>query len=112
MPDIELMERTLQYIKDHPEKHDQWLYVGGDDCESAMCFAGWAVFLSGRVTFQQWRNSNWVDTAAEVLGISHEEALVLFQPHNTLNQLEHMVKDVANGDMPRTARQLRAEGVE
>lgn len=40
----ELLERTMQWIKDHPEQHDQNTWV--NDCGTAACFAGWACLLN------------------------------------------------------------------
>jgi hypothetical protein len=53
---IELLEKTMQFINDHEDKHDQNVWFRLDDnrgkavtktCETAACFAGWACLLSG-----------------------------------------------------------------
>lgn len=47
MANVELLERVLTYIKDHPEDHRQKVWAEMSSCGTAMCFAGWAVALSG-----------------------------------------------------------------
>jgi hypothetical protein len=42
-PNAELLEQVMQYIEDHPEQWDQSDWV----CETAGCFAGNALLLSG-----------------------------------------------------------------
>lgn len=43
--DVELLERTMSFIEQHPELHDQedWF----NPCKTAYCFAGHAALLSG-----------------------------------------------------------------
>jgi len=42
MPNIELLNRTLNHIKTNPETWNQGLW-----CGTSQCFAGWAVTLAG-----------------------------------------------------------------
>lgn len=43
MANRELLLRTLEYIREHPEQHDQSNYMS--DCGTTFCFAGWATIL-------------------------------------------------------------------
>jgi hypothetical protein len=56
-PNAELAYRVLDYVKTHPEQHDQGTYVSsldtgnqpGPHCGTVACFAGWTCILSGDV---------------------------------------------------------------
>jgi hypothetical protein len=100
---VELLQQTMQYIKDHPEQHDQseyWDY----GCQTPSCFAGWALHFNG-VTWKEYvkRNKSTHIWASEVLGLTDDEAYVLFHDGNTRRMLELMTKDLVNGDelLPR-----------
>lgn len=41
----ELMERTMEYVRAHPEQHDQSYWIQLKKCGTTRCFAGWAVEL-------------------------------------------------------------------
>lgn len=45
MPNVNLLNRTLTHIRQHPDSWDQGRWV--NDCGTAFCFAGHAVNLSG-----------------------------------------------------------------
>lgn len=45
MPNVDLLQRTLTHIRQHPETWDQGMWV--NECGTAFCFAGHAVNLSG-----------------------------------------------------------------
>lgn len=73
----ELLERTLRAVEEHPERHDQdeWRYRPDcdregqrRDCQTVMCFAGWAAELAGGF---------WAD---EVMIPGVSEALLLAEP--------------------------------
>lgn len=101
MPNIELLEKTMQYIKDHPEQHNQELW-----CGTAQCFAGWAACLSGKYDLTKWQHGELAfldnyhpsDVGRHVLGLNYADARELFQATNTVNELELMVKDLCNGE--------------
>lgn len=112
---VALLEATLQQIKDHPDQHFQAVWAIKRDCGTAMCFAGWANHLSG------WQPVDWYTgvgfgeyarsqifakdgeeifaghLASRLLGLTTEEADILFHAENTVAMLERMVKDLANG---------------
>ncbi|GIE35940.1 hypothetical protein Ait01nite_089850 [Actinoplanes italicus] len=56
-PNAELAYNVLDYIRKHPEQHDQGTYVSrldtsnqpGPLCGTVACFAGWTCLLSGDV---------------------------------------------------------------
>lgn len=47
MANKELLLKTLQYIKDHPEEHDQNRWFKRTPCGTTACVAGTAAILSG-----------------------------------------------------------------
>jgi hypothetical protein len=94
---VELLQQTMQYIKDHSEQHDQQVFVGISGCGTVACFAGWAAILSGWSEQQVSSTRMWA-AGAQLLGISIVEAGILFNSQNTRSQLELMVKDLVNGD--------------
>lgn len=116
---VELLERVMQHIDDHPAQHDQEVWL--DECGTAACFAGWACLLSG------WQvgavdNSMTIPTATvfspdglqelgvgttarDLLGLTTDEAAQLFNSMNTRDELRLMVKDLVNGDQLRNVAQ-------
>lgn len=119
MPNIELLEKTMQYIEDHPEQHEQslWLSQATPGCATAACFAGWACLLDGyeAVAWERWYragidlisfnvrksdslvNSHPRELGQALLGLSDADAWVLFYGTNTLDQLKLMTKHLSNG---------------
>lgn len=120
---VELLERTMLHILDHPEKHDQSIWVS--ECGTAGCLAGWACLLSGwtvgfvdnilareKATVLSPHDGYayslpWV--AAELLGLTGDEAAALFHPENTIAELQLMVKDLVNGDELRDREDYLSE---
>lgn len=95
MPNVELLQRTMQYIKDHPDQHRQGMFI--DYCGTSACFAGWAGLFSG-MTADEIRKAQMYQKGAELLGIGAFDATTLFDADNTRPMLELMVKDLVNGD--------------
>lgn len=109
---IELLEQTMQYILDYPEKHDQRIWVQGvqedDSCGTTACFAGWACFLAGLKqeavsTDEDYfrfhgQRTHASDIAPKLLGLTTREADILFEATNSVEELQHMVKKLVNGE--------------
>lgn len=116
---VELLEQTMQVIKDTPELHRQGYWGTKTDCGTAMCFAGWAVTLEGWVfQFGDYEStdpnerslSSFVvkgddqigrhvpEVARALLGLENHEAETLFDAINTPEMLERMVKDLVNDE--------------
>ena len=99
---IELLEKTMQHLKDNPNSHEQTEWW----CGTTGCFFGWGLALAGL----QLDEDDWTvisggyfgmelpDAAAEVLGLDKREARILSGGSNTIPELELMVKDLINGD--------------
>lgn len=99
---IELLEKTMQYIKDHPEKHKQDVFIRDtNECGTAACFCGWAAMLSGYTARDIIRASHITQLGADLLGIEFAEACRMFRTSNSREMLELMVKDLVNGDEMR-----------
>lgn len=96
---IELLEKTMQHIKDDPTTWDQSTYW--NECGTPGCFAGWACHLAGYNRAQarmMGGDGNTSAFAAKLLGLNDCESFHLFNATNTLPELELMVKDLVNGD--------------
>ncbi|MGB3483983.1 MAG: hypothetical protein WBB07_17425 [Mycobacterium sp.] len=109
---VELLERTMQHIDDHPELHDQADWA--NSCGTAACFAGWSALLAFGTSVldgygfelpapfnDRLPNGNHPRMsiqAARLLGLTKAEAETLFDANNTRDMLRLMVKDLANGD--------------
>lgn len=110
---VELLEKTMQHIKDHPEMHDQSLWV--NSCGTTACFAGWALMFNGltakEVSAREAADSVQGD-AADALGLTTQESDVLFHSLNTRENLERMVKALVNGEdirhLATVSRNVRA----
>jgi hypothetical protein len=117
MANIPELERVLQYIKDHPEQHDQNIWAAKHGCKTTMCFAGTAVALSDQydlvwergaitgiyscaqaVDRETWEIVSVRGAAERILGLENRESSALFNWSRTRDDLELMVKNLANGD--------------
>lgn len=98
---VDLLNETMQFIKDNPERHDQ-----ANWCGTAQCFAGWAVALDGWNVDQRegMASKDGVqlsvpEAALKSLGMPvAAESWWLFRGGNTVEMLELMVKDLSNGE--------------
>ena len=119
-PETRAMAREIaDFIKSHPERHDQssWVYVldanegapgaeyaealkQPDLCNSTMCVAGTALFLEhGTEVFKkEWQmGHDFEDEGASLLGLTYEEANYLFYDTNNEEALD-MVEGLAVGE--------------
>lgn len=98
-----LAYRTLDYIRAHPQEHQQRQWR----CESGMCFAGWAVQLAGgrwvtgpadesrNLLYAEPADDQWVVDgtitarvrAERLLGLDYDESDRLFHADNTVDEL-------------------------
>jgi hypothetical protein len=99
----------MEQIRNHPELHNQEHFFTETDCGTASCFGGWACALAGyNPEPHSWgvsatviapggaREDAW-NAAARLLGLSKQEAFILFSPANSRRVLELMVEDLVNG---------------
>jgi hypothetical protein len=103
MRNVELLTRTIQYIKNHPEEWDQSTFI----CDTAACFAGRAALLSGWSARDIGRNWDMFGTGAQMLGLTRTEVVTMFAPWNTIPMLEWMVRDLVSGNVLRNNRYYR-----
>lgn len=109
MINTELLEQTMRHIIDHPETHNQGIWVS--ECGTTACFAGWACLLSEMHSVIKWKNFNgigdalWIsnydtmntyDAATKILGLNGLEADRLFYTGNTVDDIQIIVKDIIN----------------
>lgn len=109
VPNVELLDRTLAYIEEHPEEWDQKEWV----CGSTACFAGNALLLEG---LERIRTSNGrllsrtdlqvpstgasveiAETAKCALGLTDMQARTLFAGFNNMAALRQMVANIKVG---------------
>jgi hypothetical protein len=108
---VELLERVMTYIEDHPDEHKQAFWFTMGSCGTAACFAGHAALLSGYQpagnSADGWRRDCQLPgerpkptsfVARELLGLTEEEGRTLFADWITRPMLKLMVKDLCNGD--------------
>jgi hypothetical protein len=111
MANASLLRRTLQYIKEHPEKHNQSYWFARGDCGTTACFAGTAARLSGYkpywltlesteyavhddAEFPSAENISVEILGQQLLELSSGEADRLFHGDNTLTDLERIVDGI------------------
>lgn len=89
--------KALAYIEAHPEQHDQSYWIMGDEpghCGTTMCLAGTISWLAnGDVSI-----TNTEYEAQEILGISREEAEIIFYEMNEDRAKAKLAK-IARGEM-------------
>jgi hypothetical protein len=111
---LDLLERTMAHIEAHPEQHDQGSWINA--CGTTFCFAGHAALLAGAskpLSENGFGNGWFVDTvtstsralssywdvdedgvrefARRSLGLSEDEADVLFNGGRDINELRAIV---------------------
>jgi hypothetical protein len=115
MVNIPELERVIAFLEDHPDQHDQkhWL----NECGTAGCLAGWTAMLNGyrAISHDTFGWAGWTATviadddpddpgndvkvvAMKLLGLTEEDADVLFAPLNTRENMKLMSKDLANDE--------------
>lgn len=116
MPEVnvELLEKVMHHILDHPEEHDQTMWFRKNTCGTAACFAGHVALLSG------YQPGSWQlgwdgttisscavgeggtdevpDLAQDLLCLTKDQANMLFYGENTVPELQVMVKDLVDGN--------------
>ena len=88
---IELAEKVLDHASRFPDSFDMgdWWYQDEWDgastepwkCGTTACIAGWAMYLSGEVTFRDGQplcDGGYEELGADLLGISLDDAQWLF----------------------------------
>jgi hypothetical protein len=115
MADVAKLEAVLDYIRMHPEEHDQGDWARRTDCGTTLCFAGTAVVLAGYQldwTNHSDRTGRCVTSAGDPLSLAGtasisavaarelclapEQVEALFWAADSLDDLERIVKDIAN----------------
>jgi hypothetical protein len=114
-----LLQKTLDHITAHPEEHEQLVWVvRGPTCGTAGCAAGWAVTFAGHelrfapvpiVSPSGWTehavrvsDGRTVEYAArEELGLTDEQASLLFSGGNTIHDLWRFAEEWTDGRVRR-----------
>lgn len=104
-----LAQDILDYIGKYPERHEQssWLEINdssdpravteGNLCNTTMCIAGTAVFLSRALEDFRDFEGDWQDEGARLLGLECEESDALFYYAGNKESVD-MVRALADGD--------------
>ena len=115
----ERLQGTLDFITNNPGRHSQGIWFRGQatECGSTGCFAGWSVALYGPAEGwvqdspesprdfgpSYWRHEKAMERAMHVgevaidlLGLTQDQADVLFNGENTPGMIADMVDDLVN----------------
>lgn len=66
---IELAEKVLKQVTEHPETHNQHEWGYRNSCGTSACLAGWAVYIAHPDAVVQWR-TNPYDTSTDQVACS------------------------------------------
>lgn len=123
---VELLRKELEFCEANPERHNQSRWVETNDllgysvlaaevdrCGTAACLAGWTVLHAGLDVLIYGDGEAYVSSgrnagrhvrlaATKLLGLSQEEAMLLFMPFNTITQLWYLAHYLTDGaiDVP------------
>jgi hypothetical protein len=97
------MWKVLEHIEAHPKEWTQGCWATLTSCGTSYCFAGWTCVIGGnddqqpRFTkygdaYMTARGSEIGSEAAELLGLSDEDACALFDGTNGLDHLRALVE--------------------
>ena len=109
---VELLRRVHAFVRAHPENYEQQVWgfglrrpvVNGEPpCGSRACIAGWTCALegwqvSGAVALRGGERRLVPEVAAELLGLSDDQRLVLFSSDLPDDQLDPLVDAICNGE--------------
>lgn len=108
---VPLLTKVLDHITAHPEEHDQrsWA-IRKDGCGTACCVAGWAVVMSGHeFAWWEWSDGDVADetvdhelighVAQRELGLTYEQARLMFRGDNTLYTLWYLAAEYTHGEI-------------
>lgn len=111
-PNIERLDAVLAYIKAHPDEHDQDVWRKKTECGTTMCFAGHAVAMFtpdaewvhiplqpndfDKVTING-QMKTVAQVAADLLGLSDDDADTLFYGAATIGDVEFILDDIKEG---------------
>jgi hypothetical protein len=117
MANVPLLRKVIEHITEHPTEWSQGSWGVKTPCGTSHCFAGHAIVLSGQdpVWSSVWKGSHavqlmvaasdkgYVDnpftSAANLLGLHPEAALVLFNCDNTMRDLWYYVNLFSDGEI-------------
>lgn len=77
---VPLMRKTLEFITEHPDQHDQDHWGLRTECGTTACMAGWAVQLAG----------------GELIFGTAGEAQKCLHPEDGLRRTEYAAQDLLN----------------
>ena len=116
MANVEKLEAVLDYIRQHPEEHDQGTWAETNACGTTLCFAGTAVVLAGyRVAWKEWDTEAYLclppgdeadeferidEVAKRILDLDDYQAKRLLLNSETFDDVERVVKDIINEQAP------------
>jgi hypothetical protein len=114
---VDLLQRTLDYIEEHPEEWDQYLWGHKTPCGTTFCFAGHAALLSGYKPVWRGECFAYVKTAKgkepmslvawNLLGLNerYQTDTTLFYGGNSIYRLKRRVEAII-----RRAQRESAQG--
>ncbi|MET0426648.1 MAG: hypothetical protein ABW046_22465 [Actinoplanes sp.] len=126
MANIELLDKIITQIEEHPELWNQGVWAAPTECGTAYCVAGWAasMTLAGPLELHgsmfidaDGVRHVWATYGADVLGITDSQADELFNGGNDLETIKEMRDALAanpGADLYRECREYREydDGIE
>lgn len=112
MIDVSLLDKTLRFITDNPEEHDQEVYARNTPCGTKGCIAHWLCVFSGHkvrlspgVFSSEWAvvetGESVCDVAIREAGLTFSQAEALFWYANTIDDLWSLASEFTNGEITR-----------
>jgi hypothetical protein len=104
---VDLMIDVRNYLKEHPEEHNQSHWYKETYCGTRMCIAGTAVFLAEGHEVAKWRavtsdlSQHTTCVARRLLGLNLSETRYLFHTmvnKNALDVLDEFIEAGKNGE--------------
>jgi len=113
-PNVAELDRVVTFIEDHPEQHNQSLWIRPDPrdnasepwhCGTVGCLAGWTVLLNGwalvpdddELVQRGNREESVENVAEEILGLNHNQSYVLFHQAQNVDELR-LLTDALKSD--------------
>lgn len=107
---IERLRKEMEFITTHRDKHDQSVWAAKTSCGTVGCLAGNIVFNEGLEIDWLGKNASYCfdeqgdnvsirDQAALILGLSWDQAEILFDGNNNLPGMWRYISNITNGEI-------------
>jgi hypothetical protein len=106
-PNIPLLRKAVEWAEaeaaktEGPCMWDQGDYFSETDCGTAYCISGFVIATQSGFALKEdrplinGRDVGWWDGGRELLGLTEDEALDLFAPYNTIEDVRRLAEQIA-----------------